>query len=149
MTNTKRIWIWTGVVIVLLLILVLLGAFSGKNNQPVTQGVPTYAPQGQLVTGFPQELVLDPTAQLGGSYGINYSTSTNQYTAMWTSSKSLDDLYSAYKTYFQNNGWTISNEMTAYAGTKGLHAAKGTASAGLSVVDNGASRKISVTYVAQ
>jgi hypothetical protein len=77
-----------------------------------TPGVPVYAQSGQIVDGFPTQLILDKSAQIIGSYSICYSASSIQYTVAWNSSSSISTLDSAYKQYLSANGWPITNEIT-------------------------------------
>ena len=97
-------WMWVGVAVVVIVV-ALIVAFTfiwkpASNQTPVSGPAPVYAPQGQLTPGLPKELILDPQAQIGTSYSINYDPTTNQYTARWTSSSSVATLYNEYKTYF-------------------------------------------------
>ena len=154
-----RFWLWFGLIAIV--VLIGLGAWfllsalhpapapaPGNQQTAGTQGtVPTYAPQGQLVSGFPKELILDSNAQLQGSYAVTYSSSTNQYTAQWISSMTMNDLFLLYKEYFLVKRWTISNEMNS-VGARGFHAENGSAAVGVAIIDNQTQRTVNITYVA-
>ena len=148
--DEKRTWAWIGAAVV---ILALIAVFSGKlGNLTAPAGpsgpTPVYAPQGQLVGGFPKALILDQNAAVSNSYSINYSAGINQYTAQWTSSMSLNNLFSAYQSYFSGNGWKVSNVM-AYPKAKGMHAENASSTVGISITDNVKSRAVTITYVAK
>ncbi len=112
MQDKQRYVVWAAVVLVLIIAAVFFG-FSGRRGvpAPTTTGpsgpAPTYAPKGELISGFPKELILDSAARVGNSYSINYSASLNQYTAVWSSSSSAQTLLGKYQTYLSANGWTI------------------------------------------
>jgi hypothetical protein len=107
-----NVLIWIGILALIVIVLLVIFWKPSQPAAPATQPQPqpTYAPQGQVVAGFPQELVLDPNAKVGSSYSINYSASTNQYTAEWASSMSMASLFGKYKTYLSSNGWTITGQ---------------------------------------
>ena len=152
MKDTKRMWVWVGVVVVVIAILMAFfwrPGQEGTMQQPVTGSAPAYAPQGQLVANFPKELILDNAAVISDSYAINYSTSTNQSTAVWNSSSSMDSLYQSYKQYLPAHGWTITNDITKYATSRGLYATKGTTEVvSVSIVTQHKESQVTVTYVA-
>lgn len=143
-------WIWVGLaVLVLVLVLLFSGAFkpSSPTPTPSSGATPVYAPQGELVAGFPTELILDTSARTTQSYSINYSSSTSQYTANFTSNESMLKLYGDYKTYFPQNGWTIVNDTTSYKDSRSLYAKQGTAEASVAVIDKGTTRQVTVSYL--
>jgi hypothetical protein len=150
MEDKKRMWAWVGaVVVVLALILVFSGKFGPLSQTPAPSGPgPVYAPQGQLVAGFPTSLILDQGVLISNSYSIKYIGGANQYTAQWTSTTTLSKLFSAYQNYFSVNGWKVSNVM-AYPKAKGLHAENATSAVGVSIIDSGKNRAVTVTYVAK
>lgn len=129
MQDARRgnLWVWVGVAVVVIAVILFFvwkpQPYTPSTSTPSTTGnpAPVYAPQGQVVSGFPQQLLLDNSSQISSSYSISYSSSTNQYTAQWSSSTSLQDLYQTYKTYLQANGWTITNDMSS-GPDRGLYA---------------------------
>lgn len=135
----------TALVVVVLLLLVILAWWLiwGEYNAPHA----AFAPTGQVVSGFPKELILDNAAVVGKSYAIGYAYNLNQYTASWTSSVSMDDLYSQYVNYFTSNGWTITNSSTNMSNFRGVYAKTSTADA--NVVMNAAQDglKVTISYV--
>lgn len=126
---------------------------GGGQNQaarpaPVPSGPPpSYAPKGQLVPGFPKELILDAAAQVSNSYSINYSASLNQYTAQWNSSSSMAALYAGYKAYLPKNGWQIVNQNTGNVSWRGIYATNGTHDVNVAIVQQGKGSRATVSYV--
>jgi hypothetical protein len=114
------------VLIVLIIIIVAVSVLVVKffPNKPAV-GVPVYAPKGQLVPQFPSALILDKTSGVSNSYSINYSTTTNQYTAEYNSSSTVKSLYTEYQSYLSQNNWTISGSLTTNPAFDAINAAKG------------------------
>lgn len=136
--NDRFVW----VLVVLLVITATVFFFFGPGQQYKNQviqnftgqpGVPVYAPQGGLISGFPKSLILDAQAQVSGSYGISYSSDTNQYTAEWNSPNSMENLYNVYLNYLQSNQWQIVNRSTQYPNSKGLYATSGSADVSVAI----------------
>lgn len=107
----------------------------------------TYAPAGQLIPGFPQQLILDNNAAVTNSYVINYATTTNQYTAQWDSSSSMTALYTKYKQYLPQNGWTISNDVTRVATMRAVAAKNASGSVSVVITQNGSGSQVVLTYL--
>jgi hypothetical protein len=153
MQNAKRIWVWVGIVVVVLIIgiFVVLAFVSKSTPTPGTVSVPApvYAPQGQLAPGFPKYLILDPQAQIGSSYSINYDPTTNQYTARWISSSSVATIYGQYKSYFGNNGWVLSNSSGATSASKiaAMYAATSSAKVNVTMLSKSGGAEVTVSYV--
>ena len=120
MKDQKNLWVWVGVVVVVI-VAVAVGVtwFFGRSPSAPTGPVPVHAPMGQVIEGFPQDLILGTATSSGAgtnffagitnSYSINYSSSINQYTAEWVSSSTPAALYAQYQDYITNNGWTVTN----------------------------------------
>jgi len=137
---------------------VVVGAFliatwkpQQSQNVQTAAGMPVFAPQGQVVPNFPQELILDANPSITGSYSINYSSSTNQYTAEWNSSTSADTLVAKYQSYFAANGWTATLNPSASSFLHSISASKDTAEVLVTIVDQGQGKgsQDTVTYSAQ
>ena len=152
MKDPKTAWAWVGgVIVVVALATGIVWHFYGNATKEATSGpVAVHAPSGQLVAGFPQELVLDDAARVSDSYSVNYSSSTNQYTAEWTSSSTLASLYAKYQSYIATNGWTITNHAD-YPAYKNIFASNSAKNAGMNVIitSQGSGTKVSLTYVAK
>jgi hypothetical protein len=152
MKDSKVLWAWIGgVVIVVALIVGVVWYFYANTPKKVVIGpVAVHAPVGQLIAGFPKELILDNAAAVSNSYSINYSTSTNQYTVEWSSSSTIAALYAKYQAYAQANGWTITNHADT-APFKGISATNASSTATMSVIliPQGKGSKVTISYIAQ
>jgi hypothetical protein len=158
MNDRKNLWVWVGIVVVV----IVAGAGTiiwvvNREQTPQTGPIPVHAPVGQVVAGFPQELILGvatsgtegSVAGVTNSYSINYSSSTNQYTAEWNSSSTLVALYTQYQSYIAANGWTIINQAD-YPTLKGIYAMNSSmAAVNIVIVSENAGSKVTVSYVVQ
>ena len=150
MNNQKIVWVWVGIAVVVIAIVIAFfwkPGQEGNTNQPPSSPVPVYAPQGQLTPQFPKELILDNAAVVNDSYAISYSSSTNQETAVWTSSSSMLSLYASYKQYLPANGWTITNDITKYSTNRGLYARKDSSELVISIVTENKGSQVTIGYV--
>lgn len=119
------------------------------STSPFALGSPAFAPKGELIPGFPKSLILDNGAAINGSYSINYSSSTNQYTAEWNSSSSMGSLYEAYKTYLPAHGWDILNDITKYPTSRGLYARNASSDVSVAIIGQGNGSQVVLTYLAK
>lgn len=131
--------------------IILCARFGGGQPSPGTivassPSSPLFAPKGQLVTGFPQDLILDSNAAVSGSYSIQYSSSTNQYTAEWNSSSSMSDLYNDYKQYLPAHGWAITNDLAQNASSRGIYAQNASSDVSVVIVPQDSGSAATVTY---
>ena len=147
MKDPTRVWVWVGVVVLVAIVAAWIVWRPGL-QQPAQSGpVPVYAPQGQLVPQFPKGLILDSNAAISGSYSINYSSSTNQYTAEYNSSNTMASLYTKYKAYLPANGWVITNDISEYSGSRGLYASNASSDVAVAVVSQKQGSQVTITYV--
>jgi len=89
---------------------VLIFYFKNWRGPAVSPGTPpkvVLAPKGSLAEGFPSELVLDTSAAIEESYSTNYDTGLSQKTAVFSSDKSIRDLFLLYRDYFIKAGWSL------------------------------------------
>lgn len=144
-----NVLIWIGILaLIVIVLLVIFWKPSTPAPAPVTQPQPAYVPQGQVVSGFPQTLILDPNAQVNSSYSINYSSSTNQYTAEWISSMSMAALFGKYKTYLSANGWSLTSQSSKPT-LDGVYAADANGDvANVAIFPQATGNEVVVTYVA-
>lgn len=147
MEGKTRIWIWVGVAVVIIAVLFAVFSRPHANNSASATPTPVFAPQGQLVPQFPQSLILDSNAAVSGSYSVNYSSSTNQYTAEYNSSSSMATLYAQYKQYLPANGWTITNDSAQYAHSRGLYATNASSDVTLTIIPQGSGSQVTISYV--
>ena len=103
-----------GLVIIFLILLGLLWLSDGGMQQAggpreIAPGqVLTEAPEGEVVGGFPTELLLEPEAATDASYSIAYADdNTTQPVVSYRSAKPLSENIASYKTYLEGNGWDI------------------------------------------
>jgi hypothetical protein len=132
------------VIIIIIIVPVLIWKFAPK--KPAI-GVPVYAPKGQLVAQFSPSLIMDKSAVISDSYAINYSTTTNQYTAEYNSSNTVTALYNDYKTYLSENGWTITGSLTTHPTFDALTAEKGNDQLQVVISTQGKESHVTITDV--
>lgn len=120
---------------------------TGPTTSTTAPGSPVFAPEGQIISGFPASLILDGSPSVDGSYSINYSASLNQYTAEWKSSSSMTALYEAYNTYLPAHGWAIVNVATKYPKIRGIYAQNASSDVSVAISAEGSGSQASVTYV--
>jgi hypothetical protein len=149
MNDSKRVWVWVGVVVVVIVAVALIWwRPTAKAPQKVASGpVPVYATQGQLVTQFPKNLIIDTNAAITGSYSINYSSSTNQYTTEYDSSSTVSALYKQYKSYLPKNGWTITTSLTTRPTFDLISAAQGNSQLQVVISTQGKGSQVAITYL--
>ena len=105
MKDHKNIWAWVGVAIVVIAAVVwaAVAVMQKQPGQQATGPTPVYAPQGQLTPNFPADLIIDSSTAISQSYSINYSSSTNLYTAIYDSSSSMKMMFQDYMGYFASS----------------------------------------------
>jgi hypothetical protein len=114
---SKKPVFWIVLGLILLLIAVVAFSFFGTPATPspttntgdlVQSTVLKRAPVGQLVEGFPKELILDKGAKLVDS--AEYQSPTpgdKKLEATYATGKSLDEIRKSYLSYFQKEGWKV------------------------------------------
>ena len=146
MSQNRKQWIWVSALIV---IFGLFLAFAWKPVLMNKEGgplVPVYAPQGHLTPQFPKELILDSAAAVSNSFSINYSTSTNQYTASWNSASGAQHWVDQYQSYFSANGWTVKMNPTANAQIRNMVASNDKGYVQVLLIPQGAGSQVTITY---
>jgi len=159
MTNDirkKRISIAIIAAVVLIAIVLVLG-FAARHNGANPAGssataVPlapkaAYAASGEVISGFPSGMILDPAAKVASSYSLSYNASLSQYTASFDSKESMADLYAAYGSYFQTGGWTVTNRITTYPTSRGIYAMKDATEASVAIITESNGSQVIVSYV--
>lgn len=146
MQKKNQAWIWVGVIVVVVIVVFALVWKPGFMTPAAP--APQHASSGQIVPGFPQQLVLDSGAQVSNSYSLVYASST-QYTTQVNSSSSVSDSFGSYQSYFQTNGWTILNLSQSSPTVEGLYATNATAAATVTIIAEGTGSQVTVTYVPQ
>ncbi len=147
MQDNKRVWVWVGVVVVLFAIVAFLVWPPNNNaNQTATGPTPVYAAKGQVIAGFPQEILLHAPGAITNSYSIAYASSTNLYTVQLNSSSSMQFVYNLYLQYFLSKSWTITNNVTNQVASRGLYVTTSTADASVSIVQQGTGSQVTISY---
>jgi hypothetical protein len=147
MKDSKRIWAWVGVAII---VIVIVAWFVWKFGaaHPVASGpTPVFAPQGQLVPQFPKGLIVDGDAAISGSYAINYSSSTNQYTAEYDSSSTVTSLYKDYQSYLSANGWVVTGSLATHPTFDALAATQGSNQLQVVISTKAKGSQVTITYL--
>lgn len=122
---------WAAVSIAAATVIILAGAavyWSGHREKrqelPSGQVLTTPLP-GRVVSDFPKDLLLEPSAELVQSYELTGS-GASQPVVIYNSAKSLADNIAAYKNYLSSNGWriaadgSVSNPAFLYAAKDGF-----------------------------
>jgi hypothetical protein len=151
MKDSKVVWAWVGgVVVVVAIVGGVAWHFYRLAHAPKIGPAPVHASVGQVISGFPQGLILGSSStQPTNSYSINYSSSTNQYTTEYNSSSSIASLYAQYQSYVVANGWIIINraDTTSIEGLTATNASS-TATLVVIIVPQGKGSKATITYLA-
>lgn len=145
-------WVWVGIVVVLFGVVAFIVWPSHNNsNQTASGPVPVYAAQGQLTPQFPKSLILDGLSSVNSSYSINYASSTNQYTAIFDASTSIDVLFKSYRQYFLANHWQIQNAVTSLPTSRSLYAITSSSEANVSITQaqRGIGSQVTISYLAK
>ncbi len=153
-TPRARLTLWITIGVVIVAAILILASFLGhRQGTQMTQNLPSptpvYATQGEVVPSFPKELILDPQASVQNSYSLNYSSTTNQYTAEWNSSTTMPTLFAKYQAYLQKNGWTIVNQITNYPALRGLYATNASSDVNVAITPLGGGSQATVSMVAR
>ncbi len=94
----------------MIVILLLLDYWYQQSNKVSKSFPKETAAQGQLVSGFPQELLLGATdAKVSQSYAIDYGRGGKQYTAEFTLKLDLGVADLKYQRYLKGNKYYIAN----------------------------------------
>jgi hypothetical protein len=152
MNKQNKGFMWVVAVVVLVVVLAIIGiwyfyAHRSHGVASVPKGTPVFAEQGQVVQGFPKELILDSNALVTGSYSVAFASSSNQYTVEWNSSSSMASLFASYKDYFTKSNWTVTNSSTVLSGIHAISAASSTGSAGVVIAAQKEGAKVTISYV--
>lgn len=147
MNDSKRVWVWVGVVVVVLLIVIAV-VWRPSSKPPVATGpVPVYATKGQLIPQFPSSLILGSSTAVNNSYSINYSSSTNQYSAEFTSPSSMANMYALYNKSLPTNGWTIIGSNVTHPTVREISASQAGGQAEILISQVGNGSQVEISYV--
>jgi hypothetical protein len=141
----EKKWFWVVVIVLVVLVAVVVTASLTKKSA-APPGAVVFAPAGQLVSGFPEALLLNAGVPISQSYLVNGPSGPKQYTAVWDASSSGAMIYNAYLSYFENNGWTIANR-TTQPKLLGLYAMQDSAAANVAISAQGTGAEAVVSYL--
>ncbi len=129
MGTLEKKTLWSILVGVVILGGLLIYVFTG-NRHPVQNGntQPTYAPKGELVSGFPSNLLLDSSAPITQSYSMHYPSGAVQYTAEYQTARDAVSVIAGYQTHLGAMGWNVRINSAVQTKAIGLSGATSTAS---------------------
>ena len=140
-------WFWVSAVVILAAACLLTYAWL---HPEMVAGVPSYAPQGQVVAGFPDILLLDSSARVTESYSIMYSSSTKQYTVQWESPAPPMSIAAGYALYFSSHGWNILTEASSSDGSlDGIYAVTSSSAVNFTATASGTGSAVVLSYLNQ
>ncbi len=116
------------IAIVLLALAIIAGALAlSKSKREQTQqknvdkaveqinGTKKDAPKGELISGFPSDLVMENSPSIQSSYSVQYDANTKQYTATYELTKPIPEVYNSYLDYLGKNKYRIVNKNSTAA----------------------------------
>jgi hypothetical protein len=112
--NNKNKFILLGVIV--LVAAVVVGGFWWMQGREIVSEIApgealTTAQGNNVVSEFPQELILEKDAAVAASYRIDYSsTGVAQPVAVYDSKLTLEDNLATFRAYFAQNGWNLVQE---------------------------------------
>jgi hypothetical protein len=139
------------IIVALLIIWGLFKVFSG-NGLP-TSDEKRYsvenAPQGQMVAGFPKELIPEEGVTIESSSELTYTDNSGQLpTVEYVSAKTLDENIAMFQKLLTDGGWTITKQaLASEAPTTNFYAIKdgNDVNVTLTVTDSGV--RVHIAYV--
>jgi hypothetical protein len=156
MKDSKRAWVWVGIVVVVVVIAVWAISYFVHKNSKQAGTVAVTAPQGQVVAGFPKQLILynvynvnASSSSVADSYSYSFSSSTGQYTVNFNSSSSITSAYMDYINYFHTAGWTVTGWNTSESTFRAITAKMGYGTANIVINKVGNGSQVTVTYFTQ
>ncbi len=139
------------ITLVVILIAAIIVAVAMKKQPGIKQAAKvkvTNAPAGQVIGGFPTELLIDASGSADQSYAAAYNNA-NQYTVKVKSASSEQKVFTDYLAYFNANGYKIVNKNQTDT-ISNIYATKGTITVNVVIthlkVDNNQTF-INITYV--
>lgn len=108
----KLVVIIIGVVVI---IAAAVGWWMYKNREISTEIAPgqtlVTAQQGNIVSEFPRELIIEEGIAVSESYRIEYAEGgVGQPVAVYDSKLTMAENFTAFRAYLEDNGWRIRNE---------------------------------------
>ena len=145
------------IIVLLLLILLVLWGMKAPTDGGKTEGpreiapgeILTDAPDGEIINGFPRELILEEDITTDESYSIAYADENmSQPVVSFHSKKSLAENITGYRVYLETNGWNITHQADAdEAPSTFFYAYKENAETNITFVTDASGITVTISYV--
>ena len=129
-------------VVVVIALVVIAGAagawWTYKNRETSLEFEPgkilVTAQTGNIVSEFPKELILEKDIVISNSYRIDYTAgNVGQPVAVYDSKLTMAENLTAFRAYFTDNGWEITNEGDPAQSVTSIYAEKESAEANVTL----------------
>jgi len=108
----------------------------------------TRAPKGEIVTGFPQDLLVEKNPVVEDSYSLAYSAGNlNQPVVTYVSNWPMVQNVAQFGAYLRNNGWTITHEADPFAKNTFYYASKDNNDANITLSTEAEKVRVTISYV--
>jgi hypothetical protein len=103
----------------------------------------------KLPAGFPADIPLEAGAQITQNFTAQANTGLSQATRVWVTTKTLDQEFQVYQTFFgaAKNGWTVQNTVNQ-PGIKAITAGKGKVQVTVNIIQNSVTKQNTVNISA-
>ncbi len=142
-------------IIVIVALIVIWGAvklFSrvGVSDEDAARGYSVEsADEGEVVSSFPSEFLVEPNAAVSGSYELKYTNGRGTLpTVEYTSERSLDENIALFKGILTDGGWSITKEATSEeAPTTNFYALRGGNDVNITLTDIEGVVTVHIAYI--
>lgn len=141
-------------IVVIVALIVIWGAvklFSGAgvSEEDSMRGYSVEnAEQGEVVSSFPQEFLLESNAMVEGSSVLTYKDSGSTLpTVEYTSEMTLEQNIASFREALTNGGWAITKEASADKTPTGFYAIKGGNDINITLIEKNGVVKVYIAYV--
>lgn len=97
------------VLVILLAVVVIAGIAAGLYLKKTKGPSKEVAQNGEIVKGFPKDMVLDSKGSANESYAVAYANNAQQYTVQFKSDKSVAQVYNDYIKFLDAKGYQFLN----------------------------------------
>jgi hypothetical protein len=121
--------------IILVVLVAIVGGyllFRSKQSYTTIQ-----APSGEVVAGFPKELIVEKGVTIQDSYSLAYAAGLNQPVVTYVSNWPMIQNVAQFGAYLRNNGWTITHEADPLAKNTFYYATKDNSDVNITLADSG------------
>jgi len=117
------------------------------NQTAAVLGRTTAAEPGQIISGFPKDLIMASSFKTEQSYNIDYG-SLNQYTVNFSSSSGVGTEYANYLNYFKQHAYSIINKQLSSRGTSAaIYASNATSDIGVQISAAAPGTSVIINYL--